>query len=149
MFAQAEAPLVTANVTSATATWKISNTGNLQYDAAYTFLYDLTVGQHAITAAYLGDADNLGSTSDAVTQVCWPEVSGLAVNQGAGEGQGQDLGKACPKLILLRTATPSVGVVHAALLRDRRFQPIGMRPALRPMARGLGSFLANELNTCV
>jgi hypothetical protein len=69
VFAQAEAPLVTANATSATATWKISNIGNLQNDAAYTFLYDLTVGQHAITAAYLGDADNLGSTSDAVTQV--------------------------------------------------------------------------------
>ena len=75
MYAQAEAPLVPLGYSISTATWSVSNTSNLQSDPAYTFLYDLTVGQHAITAVYVGDINNLGSTSAALTQVCSPPKS--------------------------------------------------------------------------
>ena len=69
MYAQAEAPLLPYNDTASYAIWSVANTANLQNDSAYNFLYDLTVGQHAITAVYIGDTNNLASTSNAVTQV--------------------------------------------------------------------------------
>ena len=76
VYAQAEATLVPLTSTSATAKWSVADTAGLQSDPAYTFLYDLTVGTHAITAVYIGDISNLGSTSAAVTQVCTlPEAS--------------------------------------------------------------------------
>ena len=76
MYAQAEAPLVATGATTATATWAVANTASLQSDPAYTFLYDLDVGQHAITAVYVGDSNNQGSTSSAVTQVWPPSLPG-------------------------------------------------------------------------
>ena len=69
VYAQAEALLTPTGPTTAIATWSVGDTTSLQNDTAYTFLYDLTVGQHAVTAVYIGDISNLGSTSAAVTQV--------------------------------------------------------------------------------
>lgn len=66
--------IATSNPTVATATWSVANTVSLQNDTAHTFLYDLDVGTHAITAVYAGDNNNLGSTSEAVTQVRGPTL---------------------------------------------------------------------------
>ena len=73
------APLVANGATTSIATWSVANTSSLQSDPAYTFLYDLTVGQHAITAVYVGDINNQGSTSAALTQVRWPTIPCVAL----------------------------------------------------------------------
>ena len=89
MYAQAEVPLIPSPFvpTDALAVWSTANTASLQNDSAYTFLYDLTVGQHAITAVYLGDNNNLASTSDALTQVRGPTLP-VAVRPSVGSGHG-------------------------------------------------------------